>query len=134
MFVRPRPTSQLASLPFDRMPRLNISTYCARRVTRGDGAHLRHAIENAWSADEPVVLDFAGVTIASVSFLDEALGLLAREHSLQELTKRVKVENMVPADRALLNAIVTSRARERGLGRAESERSGPASGSETPRP
>jgi hypothetical protein len=95
------------------MSRLNVSAYCARRLTRGDGAHLRHAIENAWNDSEPLVLDFAGVTVASVSFFDEALGLLARQHALEELTKRVKVENMMPADRALLNTIVLSRSRER---------------------
>ncbi len=106
------------------MSRLNVATYCARRLTRGDGAHLRHAIEDAWNAPEPLVLDFASVTIASVSFFDEALGLLARQYPLEELTKRVKVENMVPADRALLNTIVLSRSRERLAAEADHEQAG----------
>jgi hypothetical protein len=95
------------------MPRIDISKHCASRVTRGDGAHLRHAIEQAWEGTEPVVLDFDGVTIASVSFFDESLGLLALSHPLSELTARVQVENIVPADRSLLNSIVQSRSRER---------------------
>jgi hypothetical protein len=36
-------------------------------------------IEENWNNQGPVVLDFEGVRIASVSFFDEALGLLARE-------------------------------------------------------
>lgn len=52
-------------------------------------------------------------TIASVSFFDESLGLLALAHPLAELTARVRVENIEPADRSLLNSIVQSRSRER---------------------
>jgi hypothetical protein len=90
-------------------------------VTRDDGAHLRHAIEQAWHDAGPIVLDFRGLTIASVSFFDEALGVLALEHPVEELTRRVRVENMVAADRELLNNIVSSRRRERDdqLGAAE---------------
>ncbi len=96
------------------MPRLNIAAFCgAAHVSREDGARLRGAIEESWEAPEQLVLDFSNVRIASVSFFDESLGLLAREHSLEELTRRVRVENMDPADRKLLNSIVQSRARER---------------------
>jgi len=96
------------------MPRLEIASYCkTARVTRGDGARLRRAIEETWNVGEPLVLDFSGVNIASVSFFDEALGLLAKEHPLDELTARVRVENISPGDRTLLNSIVTSRAKER---------------------
>jgi hypothetical protein len=96
------------------MARLSIREYCkTSRVTRGDGAHLRHAIEEHWDADDQLVLDFSGVRIASVSFFDESLGFLALLHPLEEMTKRVRVEGMNPADRALLNNIVLSRSRER---------------------
>ena len=93
------------------MPRINIATYCkAARVSRGDGALLRKAIEESWDSWEQIVLDFSNVTIASVSFFDESLGMLARRHPLDDL---VRVENMMPSDRALLNSIVLSRAKER---------------------
>jgi hypothetical protein len=96
------------------MARLHIATYCkTARVSRGDGALLRHTIEEHWNDREPLVLDFSDVRIASVSFFDESLGRLALTHPLEELTKRVKVEHMDPADRRLLNNIVQARAKER---------------------
>lgn len=96
------------------MARLEIASYrTSRLVSRGDGAHLRRAIEEAWDSGETMVLDFANVRIASVSFFDEALGLLARHHPINELTARVRVENIDPGDRNLLNNIVLSRSRER---------------------
>ena len=82
-------------------------------MTRGDGAHLRREIEAHMHDEEPVVLDFSGVRIASVSFFDESLGVLAKTHTIQELTRRVKVENIDPADRKLLNTIVVARDKER---------------------
>jgi hypothetical protein len=96
------------------MSRLHISEFCkSSHVTRGDGAHLRRAIEQRWSEPDQLVLDFLGVRVASVSFFDESLGLLAKRHELDELTRRVRVENMDPADKALLNSIVLARSRER---------------------
>ena len=96
------------------MPTLNIPEYCGHgRVTRADGARVRAFIEQRWGCGEPIVLDFSGVRIASVSFLDEALGLLARTHPVEELARRVRAVNMDKSDRALLNRIVQSRARER---------------------
>jgi hypothetical protein len=96
------------------MARIHIATdYESKRVTRSDGAELRAAIEKHWSDAEPVVLDFTGVRIASVSFFDESLGRLALLHPVEELTTRVKVENIDPADRRLLDDIVRSRSRER---------------------
>jgi hypothetical protein len=102
------------------MSRLKISEYCkSKYVTRGDGAYLRRAIEQRWSEPDQLVLDFTGVRIASVSFFDESLGLLAKQHALEELTRRVRVEHMDPADKALLNSIVVARARERRDGNGE---------------
>lgn len=96
------------------MPTIHVATVCGTaRVTRDDGAHLRREIEKHWDAPEPLVLDFSGLRIASVSFFDESLGLLARSHGLDELKRRVRVERIDPSDRALLNRIVSSRARER---------------------
>lgn len=102
------------------MARIHIETYChTKRVSRGDGAFVRRAIEEHWSDKEPVVLDFDGVRIASVSFFDETLGLLARKHDLETLKLHVKVENIDPADRRLLNRIVLARAKERQMDASE---------------
>jgi hypothetical protein len=96
------------------MARIHIATeYQSKRVTRSDGAELRAAIEKHWADAEPLVLDFSGVRIASVSFFDESLGRLALLHPVEELTTRVKVENIDPADRRLLDDIVRSRLQER---------------------
>jgi hypothetical protein len=96
------------------MRRLQVASICpTSTVSRADGARLRAAIEAAWIPSEALVLDFSGLRIASASFLDEALGLLARTHSLEELAKRVRVENIDAADRVLLNKIVQLRAEER---------------------
>jgi hypothetical protein len=71
-------------------------------------------MEEHWNDAEPMVLDFDGVVIASVSFFDESFGLLALRYPLQELTRRFKVENINAPDRQLLNTIVLARDRERG--------------------
>jgi hypothetical protein len=100
---------------------LNIVELCgASHTTREDGAVLRAAIQKHWSDAEPLVLDFDGVRIASVSFFDESLGLLARKYPLDELKRRIRTENMDPSDRRLLNDIVVSRSRERRLSDASS--------------
>jgi hypothetical protein len=96
------------------MAKIRIAEFCkGSHVTRGDGAHLRKAIEEHWDDAEPLSLDFSGVRIASVSFFDESLGLLAKKRPVDEIRKRVRVENIDEGDRALLNRIVLSRSKER---------------------
>ncbi len=96
------------------MPRLSVAKICgANRVSRPDGEALRHLLETHWNDREPLILDFDGVVIASVSFFDESFGVLALRHPLAELTQRIKVENIKPPDRRLLNSIVLARDRER---------------------
>jgi hypothetical protein len=70
-------------------------------------------MEEHWNDAEPMVLDFDGVVIASVSFFDESFGLLALRYPLRELTRRFKVENINAPDRRLLNTVVLARERER---------------------
>jgi hypothetical protein len=115
------------------MANVHVATFCqAARVTRGDGAHLRREIEKHWNEPEPVVLDFSGVRIASVSFFDESLGLLAKEHGLTDLKNRVRIENIDASDRSLLNRIVTSRARERDANGAGAPSTMPSTPPRTP--
>ena len=102
------------------MARMSVARVCgANRVTRPDGEALRLEIERHWKDTEPLVLDFEGVVIASVSFFDESFGVLALRHPLGEMTKRIKVENIQPEDRTLLNTIVIARQRERDSGRVK---------------
>jgi len=96
------------------MARFVIAEYCKQsQLTRADGAQLRTLIEEHWEDAEPIVLDFYGLRIASVSFFDESLGLLAKRYPLDELGRRLRMENINAADRVLLNGIVSSRAKER---------------------
>jgi STAS-like domain of unknown function (DUF4325) len=96
------------------MANLHVATVCGTsRVSRSDGEALRHLIESHWNDPEPLVLDFTGLVIASISFFDESFGLLALQHPLSELTKRIKVENLKLPDQKLLNKIVLARERER---------------------
>lgn len=96
------------------MSRLMVASVCSSStVSRDDGSRLRVEIEKAWSQAEILVLDFSNLRIASVSFFDESLGLLARKYSLEELRKRIRIEHIGAADRTLLNKIVQMRASER---------------------
>lgn len=96
------------------MPRVDVLELCGRsRVSRADAVKLRESIEAAWHEPDVIEIDFGGVTIASVSFLDEALGLLAKKYPLEVIRKRLKVSRITEQDRKLLNSIMSSRARER---------------------
>lgn len=95
------------------MPRIQIAQLShGSNVTRADGAVLRTAIEQRWNDAEPVILDFQALRIASVSFFDESVGVLAKAHGREVIAKRLRVENIDSSDRKLLNEIVSSRARE----------------------
>jgi len=102
------------------MSRLEIASFCkANRLSRSDGARVRRAIEGSLEAGDVIELDFANVRIASVSSFDEAIGPLAREHSLDEIKRAIKLARIDPAERRLLNRIVLSRAKERDVVRTE---------------
>src|SRR6185437_12796783 len=50
-------------------------------VSREHGERMRHLLEKAISqGSEPVVVDFSGMQITSVSFFDESFGVLARQY------------------------------------------------------
>ena len=48
--------------------------------------------------------------------MDEAFGKLALKHSKEDLQKKLKFEDIVDYDRALLNDILHSRFRQKELG------------------
>src|SRR5690349_2341060 len=109
------------------MARIIIAEHCkGSQLTRSDGARLRSIIDEHWNDVEPIVLDFSGLRIASVSFFDESLGLLAKMHPLDELARRVRIESINAADRALLNGIVSERAKEREGEPSDDHRQAPA--------
>lgn len=102
------------------MPRLVVADVCGHsKVTREDGARLREAIVACWNGAEPVEVDFGGISIASVSFFDEAFARLALEHSVEELKRKLRPHGLTEPDRRLLNTLLQSRQRERLAREAE---------------
>jgi len=87
-------------------------------VTREHGKKLRELVESNLNSP-PLVIDFEGLQITSVSFFDEAFGILAREKGESVLSK-IRLEHMDPFDQALVKDIVHSRSEE---GRKRSSRS-----------
>ncbi len=95
------------------MARLLVREVCPSRVFRADGERLRKEIEARWSDDEVLEVDFEGLRVNSLSFFDESFGMLAADHPVEVLTRRLRPVNLSDGDREILNARVGERARER---------------------
>jgi hypothetical protein len=80
-------------------------------VTREHGRKLREIVEGALS-DPLVTIDFGGLQINSVSFFDEAFGQLALHRGEEEIRRKIRFEGLDKFDTALLQDIISSRARE----------------------
>jgi len=99
-----------------RTAEINIREVSGERtVTRDDGRVIYEKIKDLWSDHDRISVDFVNLLIASVSFMDEAFGHLALEHSEQELRSKLAFKNMSEFDRGLLNDIIATRIRERLL-------------------
>lgn len=93
---------------------LNIEHISGKKtVTREDGRVVYEKIKALWEEHDRISVNFANLLVASVSFMDEAFGQLATEHSQEELRKKLEFLNMSRFDRALLNDIIISRIRQR---------------------
>jgi hypothetical protein len=100
--------------------RITITQICGPSVvSRFDGAKLREEIERRWSDAEPVEIDFERISIASISFLDEAIAILGLEHPVEVLKRRLKLINILDTDRRLLNTQILARARTRAADSGE---------------
>ena len=95
--------------------RIRVRDVCPdSRMFRPDGEKLRGEILARWSVEDPLDVDFENDTIASVSFLDEAIAVLFLEHAPEFIRARLKTSNMTPGDRGVLNRQVAQRIREIG--------------------
>lgn len=102
------------------MKALRLSSLTDSFVYRQDGRKVRQAIESALLEAPSVEIDFEGRTIASISFLDEAIACLALDLPLTDLKTKVRIVGLTEQDRRLLNSLVITRSDEReGLKRAE---------------
>src|SRR5262245_18377561 len=92
-------------------------------VTRDDGKIVYDRIQTLWNKTDQISVNFDNVLIASVSFMDEAFGHLALNHSPAEIKGKLKFSNISDFDRALLNDIFFSRFRQRNLSRPAAKKS-----------
>jgi hypothetical protein len=97
--------------------RINVRKICGKRtITRDDGAKINRIISVKWNQEEVFHIDFDSVLVASVSFMDEAFGKLALEHTKEDMQEKLRFENILDYDRALINDILFSRFRQKELG------------------
>lgn len=68
---------------------INIKEICGNQtVTRDEGKKIFDLISLNWESADRIHIDFGGILVASVSFLDEAIGRIALQHSKEMLQKK----------------------------------------------
>ena len=93
--------------------RLKIKDICGTNtVTRSDGRKIHRFLLNHWDKAHEIEVDFGNLVIASVSFLDEAIGQLALRYKRKELVSKLKLRRISSRDKRLLNDIFISRYRQ----------------------
>jgi hypothetical protein len=96
---------------------IDLKDFCYKRAVTGeDGLKIQKVIKDAWDKEDKITINFNNILIASVSFFDEAFGKLAFTYPLNILKEKLAFENIDNYDRALLNAILTSRYRQKQSG------------------
>lgn len=93
---------------------INIPQICGDDIiSRDAGKKIRDLILANWDEDE-IRLIVAGRTVGSVSFFDEAIGLLMKRgnKSPNEVLKKLKFPDLKPEDKTLLNYVFATRNKE----------------------
>lgn len=89
---------------------LRVLDECAHVAGRPPALALRRKIEALLpDTEQPIVLDFEGIRMASSSFLDELLGRLVEAHGVEILGARVKLENLQPLIQRLAENVISQR-------------------------
>ncbi len=93
--------------------RLKIKEMCGTNtVTRADGKKVHQFLLDNWEKAQAIEVDFGNLVIASVSFLDEAIGQLALRFKRQELVAKLRLRRISLRDKRMLNDIFISRYRQ----------------------
>lgn len=93
--------------------KLKIKDICGTNtVTRSDGKKIHQALLDHWEKADTIEVDFGNLVIASVSFLDEAIGQLALRFKRSELKSKLILRRISSRDKRLLNDIFISRYRQ----------------------
>ena len=79
------------------------SPFC---VATDDGQKVHKHLDAALRANQEVVLSFQNVTALTTVFLTAAVGELYETFSEEEIRSLLKVEDIAPADLALLESVV----------------------------
>jgi hypothetical protein len=88
---------------------INVVQECPSTGLRSTGERLRHKILNAVrESGQNVAVDFTGVSHATSSFLDEALGRLAYEMG-EDFDARIDLRNMPDTIDRMARNVVTQR-------------------------
>jgi len=97
--------------------KINIAKICKKKtITRDDGEKINKILNEKWNNEATFNINFNNILVASVSFMDEAFGKLALRYNKEDLQKKLKFQNILEYDRALLNDILSSRFRQKSLG------------------
>jgi len=72
-----------------------IGEYCSQRRNGSEhnkkgGETIRELIMQNWDEENTIEVSFEGVKVATPSFVDEAIGKLIFQHSLDQLRKKLK--------------------------------------------
>lgn len=93
---------------------INIAQVCGEdMISRSAGEKVRELMLKHW--DDPTLsLDFGDRLIGSVSFFDEAIGLLTKKGGKkpEEILKKLHFVGLKKEDRDLLNYVFASRVKE----------------------
>ncbi len=93
--------------------KININKSCGKNtVSRADGKKIYSLIVGAWHKEKQIVIDFGDISVSSISFLDEALGVLLLKYSPKDILSKIKLVNIRPFDKSVLNNIMSSRMRD----------------------
>ena len=74
-----------------------IGKYCSQRQNgpeRKGGEFIRDLIIKNWSKEDNIEISFEGVEIATPSFVDESIGKLIHNYSLQQLQNKLLFANI----------------------------------------
>ena len=87
-------------------------------ISRDSGKKIREMILAHWD-QEVISIEFGGRTVGSLSFFDEAIGLLLKQDGkpMEEIKKKLKFPDLKPEDKKLLNYVMSARVREMGENR-----------------
>lgn len=90
--------------------RINDYTTLNNGVSTEEGNKVNEYIKSALSRYDVVCLDFSGVEILTTAFLNGAIGSLYKNFTSEELSRRIKLENIQSDDRPRFK-MVTDRAK-----------------------